>query len=181
MKLRNYVALLCFSFCAGMLMLCILQEWIIIRFPSFIENDTAVTSQLHRSITLYRWHAHRWHTETTTIIASDSVQECLASVVAAWLAMMQEEQIVPAQLSLQSVLCSAHNDIVYLSFSDTLVQQNKPTIDNLLCIEALLHTVKENAPPSVHSCFFLVNQIPMQDHHLDFSIAWPIAGFLHKN
>jgi hypothetical protein len=181
MKLRNYVTLLCFSFCAGILMLCILQEWIIIRFPHFIENDTTAISQLHRSITLCRWHAHRWHTETVPIITTDDLQECLGLVVAAWLSMVQEEQMIPIQLSLQSVLCSAHNDIVYLSFSDTLVQQNKPTIDNLLCIEALLRTIKENAPPSVHSCFFLVNQIPMHDHHLDFSVAWPIAGFLHKS
>jgi hypothetical protein len=180
MRIGTYIFIMICSVGIGILVFCIAQEWIILRFPHD-QTDFITTAQRTQIVTLYRWHEGQWRTHTITLTASDNTQDYCTALVAAWLAMAQEEQMIAHTLSLQSALDTHHKDRLYLSFSDTLIQQNKSTMDNLICIESLLRTLRENAPSSIHSCVFLVNHAPMHDTHLDFSQPWPITGFLHKN
>jgi hypothetical protein len=183
MKLTTYICISVCSFCLGILLLGIAQEWIVILF--FTQKADPTLADIHGKrvripIKLYRWHEGAWHTDTIDIVSTHDTQELVGQIVASWLSMAYEEQILSHPVSLQAALCSLHAQTVYLSFSDTLLNHNKSTHENLLCIESLLRTLHKNNIPDIRSCVFLVNHAPMQDAHLDFSQPWPITGFMHE-
>jgi hypothetical protein len=179
MNFYNYVILSCLALCAGIFLFCLVEEWIIIYIPTSKSDKVSTTHQCTpRSITLYKWSEGIWHSDIVPIVTPQHSQELLTLIVSAWLSMAYEEQLISYHVSLQSALCSLHEDTVYLSFSETIVQQNKSTFDNLLLIESLLRTIRTNTT-QIHSCVFLVHHKPMQDAHLDFSQPWPITGFMH--
>lgn len=184
MNIQNYTYISLFCLLLGALFTGIMHEWIVIFFPLHTKQFSLVTDNKteNRFITIYYWSDDHWQTESIPAICSyNNTQEFICTVTASWLLMMQEEQIVPSHISVQSILLSTHGDTAYISFNDTLVQRNKPMIDNLLCIESLLKTLHSNNIPQLQNCLFLVNHTPLTDAHLDFSQSWPIVGFLQKD
>lgn len=167
----------------GILLLCITQEWIIIYIPHYILPISTHTSEqaVGQSVKLYRWHDHTWHTHNIKHMYLPSKQpEIIAAITTAWLSMMHEELVYAHPITLQAVSVSAHQDIAYLSFYDTLTQANKSTYENLMCIEGLLRTLREQNIPHLRSCMFLVHHKPMHDAYIDLSCSWPLEGFAYS-
>jgi hypothetical protein len=179
MNAKMYGILLIASFCVGILLFCIAQEWIILSLPSHaqerIEHSIARNAK-QKTVTLYRWQQNRWCIDTAQIVMSDSVQELVASIVSAWLVMAHEEHVILSNIVLQSALCSQHEDVVYLSLSGSILRQHASTYDNLLCIEGLLRTIRESHVPQIRTCMFLVDHAPMQDAYLDFTYPWQLRA-----
>ncbi|HEV2916495.1 MAG TPA: hypothetical protein VGW78_02005 [Candidatus Babeliales bacterium] len=179
MKIHYYVLLCVISIVVGVGIFCISHELIVIYIPKY-SLSTYNKSTPTRTMKLYYWQEGIWHEQVIDSLAFSDIQEYITTLLSAWLVMMHEEQLFPYPIGLQSVLCSVHGDTVYLSFNGTFIQRNKSTYHNLMLVESLLRTLRENNIDAIRYCRFLVNHTPMIDTYFDFSQPWPIEGFIKR-
>lgn len=161
------------------------KEWIIIRWPSYVATPLA-HNEIHvettkKKVRLSFWHYHRWNYETIDILWSNNIAENIQYLIRSLLTLLEEEQVLEKKASLQSATQSLSGNNVYLSFDRTPFNEEAPTFDKLMIIESILKTVRENGI-TIPNIYFLVHHQPMKDVHLDFSLAWPLEGFItaHK-
>ena len=60
-----------------------------------------------------------------------------------------------------------------------LVNLNDIIFKKWMMIEGVLKTLRENNI-TVKDVHFLVQHQPLSDPHLDFSVAWPLHGFINS-
>lgn len=177
---KNYYSLGVFCGLAGMLFCAYLNNWIIIRFPSYTRDITALydaSSMSKKKVTLFFWKYEQWCKESTQILWSQETERNLALIIKAWLTLLEDEHLITTPVRLQSVLLSPNKTQAYLSFDRNLLPANCSIYSKWLYIEGLLKTIRENGIGISH-IQLLVDQQPMTDYHLEFSNPWPINGFL---
>lgn len=160
----------------GILLYALQHQWIIVRGTPIIYTNQP-QNKTKKICSLYYWHHHRWNTESQELIWSSHVHENIATLISSWLSALDTEQILPKKVILQSVTLAPHRQDAYLSFDRTIVPKEWSIHDKLMLIEGLLKTMRSNGIP-LHRMYLLVHHQPLIDPHLDFSDAWPIAGFL---
>lgn len=179
---KQYTIIGACSFVFGLLLCSYLNGWLIVRFPSYlndIDQFYATTVISKKKVTLFVWHHDQWHKETTELLWSRDHTKNIESLVNAWLTLLEDEGLLTAQITLQSVLLASHDTHAYLSFDHTFLPQNNATRVKWRYVESLLKTVRENDIPISH-VYLLVQHQPMEDYHLDFSNPWSIAGFMSE-
>ena len=67
--------------------------------------------------------------------------------------------------------------IAFISYNQAPFNEQDNTLTKLMIIEGLLKTLRQNNI-TINSIQFLTNHQPMQDDHLDFTIPWPIQGYM---
>ena len=77
---------------------------------------------------------------------------------------------------LQSALITP-SGISYLSFDRTILNKEETIFKKWMLIEGLLKTIA-STNLSITQIQFLVQHQQLQDIHIDFSIPWPIHGFI---
>lgn len=168
-----------FALLAGGIMVAIHYDWLILRLPNknLALKKTNVTGTIQRKkVSLSFWKNHKWHRENSDILVSDDLATTLEHLINAWLAILDEEQVMDKKVALQAVLLT-QADHAYISFDRSPFTKEAPTWDKLVWIEGLLKTIRENWG-KIRQIQFLVHHKPLQDYHLDFSNPWPIQGFL---
>lgn len=183
----NYLKLSLITFSLGILFLALQKEWIVIRSPFTPQHNLALIRQnlvsSKKNLGLYYWANQRWNCETTEAISTSNHTKDLKHLVSSWLNLLTEEKILCQKPALQSVLMDQQTKNLYLSFDRTLFTGTESTKEKLLIIESLLKTVREyqatlSANKFIETVTFLVSHQPLSDPHLDFTISWPIKGFL---
>jgi len=165
----------------GMLLYAFTKGWIIIHpptsdnsiSPDYQDNQTVAK----KKVTLFFWKDEKWHSETTELVWSDAKADTLHYLLASWLKLLDEDDLMHKKISIESVLISPSGSDAYVSF-DRYPFDSQATIHaKLMWIEGLLKTVAQNKI-SVQGIRFFVHHKTLQDAHLDFSKEWPITGFL---
>jgi hypothetical protein len=194
---NNYFKLSIITFSLGSLFLALQKEWIVVRSPFAPQHNLAEIRQnlasTKQKLIIYYWADQRWNCETTDAISTNNRTKDLKHLVTSWLNLLSEEKILCQKPALQSVLLDQQAKNLYLSFDRALFTGTESTKEKLLIIESLLKTIREHQttqPAKLINKFSVTNQIAietitflvahqsMSDTHLDFTISWPIKGFL---
>ncbi len=171
------ISITCIITCIGGALLFAYQyEWIIIRLPQSTHIPEQQT-KIKRIAQLHYWQDHRWHTETEELIWSGQTMQTIHQLVTNWLSLLDAEQITPKKITLQSTSIAPNNQDVYISFDRNPFAKEWSIHTKLMLIEGLLKTIRSNNIEISHISFLIHHQ-PLQDPHLDFSVPWPIFGFL---
>ncbi len=125
---------------------------------------------------MYYYHGDKWKTEKQEMLWSESTEKNIIQLINAWLTLLDEEHLTPKKTTVQSVLISAA-DCVYISFDHNILAKEETIFKKWMLIEGLLKTVVLNHIP-IKQVQFLVQHQQLHDAHLDFSLAWPIHGFI---
>lgn len=172
----KYISIISVCTCMiGIFTFLFMNEYIIFQIPQKTSpsNLSALPSKQTKNIRLFYWHTYRWHYETDDIVWSDNIHEDIKTILIRWLDFLHEEQCLPLNVVLQSVMVSHDATIAYISFTASPLNTNAPTIDNLLFIKSLLRTLQENKVP-IHAISFLENHTPLHHDKLDFTRPWPL-------
>jgi len=175
--IRLYLFFSSITFLSGIIFFALYNQWIVFRSPFNISEVVMPCGIIQKKqVTFYYFHADKWKTDKQEILWSDKVDKNIFQVINAWLALLDEERITVKKVMLQSALISAA-DCVYLSFDHNILNKEETIFKKWMVIEGLLKTLSLNGIKISHAQLLVQHQL-MQDVHLDFSLAWPIHGFM---
>lgn len=176
----TYTIITGISFAIGLMTWCIMNEYIIIQItqPTTQSTTHIIPSKKNKLVTFVFWNKHRWHTETDTLVLSSDTQETIKAILTHWLDLLREEQCIPINVMIQSVLIAHDTHVAFISFTANPFNPNAPTLHALLCIKGLLKTLKENTIP-IHAIMLMENHKPLEQTQLDFTKPWPLNSLDH--
>lgn len=164
------------SLLAGILFFALYNQWIIIKLPSFAPITTNGSLINKKKISLHFFHQDKWKTETQDQLWTESVTKNLSQLINAWLAVLDDERIITKKTVLQSALLS-QSGTAYISFDHNILSKEDPLFKKWMIIEGLLKTIRTNDIP-IQNVQLLIQHQQLNDPHLDFSMPWPIYGFI---
>ncbi len=169
------IMLLALFFVAGILFFGYYHEYIIINFKKTTAStfDQTPTAQ-KKKIPLHFWR-DGWRTEEIQLLLSDSAVANAQIIASSWLEMAHDEHLLKKRVAVESVL--AHSDELFISLERAPFAKESSTFEKWMIVESILKTLKSAGLP-FKNVRFLVHHQPMQDVHLEFSLAWPINGFV---
>lgn len=175
--IRSYILLSTAAFLSATIFFAVYNQWILFRSP-FVAQITMPQSSMiqKKQIILHYFHRDTWKIEKQEILWSENVDKNIFQLINAWLAVLDEERIISKKIMLQSALISA-SGCVYLSFDHNILNKEETIFNKWMIIEGLLKTVMCNDIAISHIQFLMQHQ-QMHDAHLDFSLPWPIHGFM---
>lgn len=178
MNKRYTIAVAALAFFAGILLFLVQYEWIIFRFwqpVSPISNLQFRKKKCH----LAYWHNDRWHTEKEELLWASDDATNIATIITAWLSLLDADDITRKKISLESALKSPNGTDIFLSFDRNPFNKEWSIKQKIMFIEGLLKTVRD-AEIAVQTVRFLVHHKSFTDQHLDFSFGWPCNGFTNS-
>ena len=177
---RVYIILSTTTFISGLLFYAIYNQWIVLRTPWRVQQITENKSPIQKKqITHYYFHGDKWKTEKQELLWTESIEKNVFQLINAWLTLLDEEHVTAKKTSLQSALIS-NAGCVYLSFDHNILNKEDTIFKKWMIIEGLLKTITLNDIALSHAQLLIHHQ-PLQDAHLDFSLPWPIHGFMKSN
>jgi len=161
--------------CAGFLLFCLHEEWIIISIPTHQQISTSCDNSEYfkKNINLIFYKQELLKKENIECIISPDATQTMQTVIDAWLALLEEEQLLDKKITVDSVSIAPHNKIAYLSLSQNPFSVEQSVYEKLLFIKGLMATLRQ-LPFKLNSIHFLVCQEELKDYHLDFSEPWPL-------
>lgn len=154
-------------------------QWIILNIPGRSVLRDVGDGYTKKDINLYCWHNNQWIHERTPILLSCEESFNVHHIAQAVLNLLSEKYVLKEKITLLSVVRTydAQQLIIFLDRAPFLLNMSIQT--KLMIVESILKTLRENGVKTPLVNFFVGRQ-PMQDAHLDFSVAWPLQGFFCK-
>lgn len=168
-----------FCFIVGFAFHAYQKEWIVFLLPhkiAHMQTQTTVETYSQKKIELFFWKHEKWQKEHNSIIWSSDIARNVKTITNGWLMLLEDEKIIDTDIQLLSAIISSNKEL-FLSFNKDLCNAQSSTYAKLMVIHGLLKTLHENKIP-VQSIRFLVHHQILIDDHLNFSIPWPITGYL---
>ena len=174
---REYIIIASAAFISALLFFALYNQWIMFRAPWAGYNAAYSSATIQKKqITLHYFHGDKWKAEKQDMLWSESAEKNIFQIINAWLTILDEERIVAKKIALQSALISTAG-CVYLSFDNNVTGKEETIFKKWMVIEGLLKTIAANNI-AVQQVQFLVQHQPLHDAHLDFSLPWPVHGFI---
>lgn len=172
-------AILCFFI--GLAFHAYQKEWIILLLPNQTADiqtqlQTSDVSFTQQKVILFFWKHEQWQKEYTTVIWSSDVAHNVKTITNNWLMLLEDEKLIDTDVQLLSAIITTNKEL-FLSFNKDICNLQDATYAKLMVIHGLLKTIHENKIP-VQSIRFLMHHQTLTDDHLNFSISWPIIGYL---
>lgn len=176
--LSRYLIISGIAFMSAILFFAVYNQWILICRPCTSRYEISQSVSLQKKqICLFYFHGDKWKSEKQEMLWSPNTDKNIFQLINAWLTLLDEENIITKKITLQSALIST-SQCVYLSFDNNILEEQETIFKKWMLIEALLKTIVSNDIP-VTQIQFLVHHQLLSDAHIDFSLPWPIHGFLH--
>lgn len=161
---------------AAFIFYCMYTNTIIIRWSSAVVQPLQTTTTVKKKVLVYFYkHKHMRHEEKELLWPSD-MQKAVTYLIASWLNVLFEEELVKKRVTLQSVILTSAGTQVYISFDRSPLLKESSVYTKLMVIQSLLKTLHDNGIV-VQKVQFLVHHQPLHDTHLDFSRPWPASGY----
>jgi len=165
------------AFISALLFFAVYNQLILFRAPWASFNIISSLEIIQKKeIIYYYFHGDKWKTEKQEMLWSDTVEKNIVHIVNAWLVLLDEERIIEKKITVQSALMSSAQ-CVYLSFDNNILGKHETIFKKWMLIEGLFKTIALNNIPVVQVQLLVHHQL-LQDAHLDFSLPWPIHGFI---
>lgn len=179
MKYFTTACLVIVSCITGVILYAYQKEWIIIVPPyqTAVYQPEDTHEQLeHRTISLFFFKHNQWSKEDITIIWSSDASYNVKTISNNWFMLLEDEKIIDKDIQVVSAIISPAKEL-FISLSKEPFNKQDATYIKLMIVQGLLKTLYENKVP-VQSVRFLIHHQPLVDDHLNFSISWPLSGFL---
>ena len=175
-------------FITGAFVFCLRNDWIILNFPKKEYKDIVNPTASRRECKIYYHKDGKFSFDKRAIVWNGSLSSDLKQIINAWLDTIYEEQVSNFRSSLGNILQA--NNKIYISFENKIISNDWSINKKWTLIESLLKTIKSSFSQdlslqgqplqdlSLQEIFFFVKNKPMVDDHLDFTVAWPIDGFI---
>lgn len=149
------------------------QQWIIVNIPNeFVAKHCTDCNKKQVTIFYFR---DKWEHEVTEILWSKEETQNAQQLIQTVLSLLNENTETK-KFTVEQVLLSYNNQYLLVFFDKSPLPKNISIRVKLMIIESILKTLRENSIKTPF-IYFLVNNRPLPDAHLDFSIAWPLQGF----
>jgi hypothetical protein len=175
-EFSKYLILSAIMVLGGMLFYGFYNKLIIIRLP--LKGGAPLAHrQAHKKQTrIWYWDGEHLVHDDKKLIFSEDTQVTLTNLVASWLSLLDEEQLLSKKVVLQSVMLDPQNTTAYISFDQSPFKKSDSTYTKLMAIEGLLRTMRESKI-SLTKVQLLGDHTPLADAHLDFSHPWTLTGY----
>ncbi len=173
----RYIIISSAAFISAILFFAVYNQWILFRhsWTGTYEISQSVSLQ-KKQICLFYFHGDKWKSEKQEMLWSHNTEKNIFQLINAWLTLLDEESVIAKKITLQSALLSASH-CAYLSFDNNILGEQETIFKKWMLIEGLLKTIVLNDIPVTQIQFLVHHQI-LHDAHIDFSLPWPIHGFL---
>lgn len=153
------------------------ESWIIFMIPNKKNAIKLPTKTKPTEAVFYFWKHEKWGKEKISYITSPNPAETIQTIAHLYFRVLDDEEIIKNDVTVQSVVLHANKQIAFISCNQTPFDAQNNTRQKLMVIEGLLKTLRKNniAVPSIQ---LLVNHQPLEDDHLDFTIPWPLQGYV---
>lgn len=178
---RNLFFLTLFCLFSGFIFLLIQRKWIIIQLPfgncSIIGAENLpiaekIVSNVHFNC------AGEWQRQEVFLICSSQDKPAkLRQLVKNWLIIMQEKQLIPAHIIVESAVISSTGADAYLSFDRNIFMPQMSILEKWMVIESLLRTLVD-ASLSLQAVQLFVHHKPMHDEHIELSQPLAVQQFI---
>jgi hypothetical protein len=174
---KNYIIISALSFIAAIFFFALYNQWLIITIAQNKNKEIIQTSILRKKeIILYYFNHEKWNNEKQEILWSDNATKNIYQLLNAWLTLLDEERIISKKITLQTALLSS-SGTMYLSFDHNPLAKEDIIFKKWILIEGLLKTITVNNIPIQYVQFLVQHQL-LHDQHIDFSMPWPVQGFI---
>lgn len=168
-----FIVLMCLG--VGMIYYAWQSQLIIINIPRFYYTH-ANTHCGKRKAQIYRWQDNKWVHEDVELLWTDQEADDARQLVQATLSLLSEAQVLNKKIVVERVLLSYNSQQLLIFFDKSPFSKNMAISTKLMIIESILKTLRANGIKTPFANFFVDNQ-PLPDSHLDFTISWPLQGF----
>lgn len=178
---RSLFFLTLFCLFSGFIFLLVQRKWIIIQLP--FGNCTVLGADNQPiaekiSVNVHFYNEEAWHKQEVILVCNAQDKQIkLRQLVKQWLAVLQEKQIIPAHIILESAVVSSTGADAYISFDRGVFTPQAAIIEKWMIIESLLRTLV-TASLSLQTVQFFVHHKPMHDEQIEISHAIPVQAFL---
>lgn len=183
MKFMNTTIVTIVCFIVGLLFHAYQKEWIILLLPhktiDYQTQNSNETSFTQKNIMLFFWKNEKWQKEQNSIIWSYDMTHNIKTIINNWLILLEDEKIIDSDIQIISAMITAQKEL-FLSLNKDLFKSQDATHAKLMIVHSLLKTIHENKIP-IQSVRLLVHHQILMDDHLNFSISWPVTGYLTKS
>ena len=179
MKRLTIITLIFISFTLGIILYGYQKEWIIIIPPyaTAIHKSESEDQKLqHQKVSIFFFKHNQWHTEEINSIWSCDAAQNVKTITNNWLMLLEDEKIIDKDVQVVSSIISGSKEL-FLSLNKDPFMKQDSTYTKLMIVEGLLKTIHTNKIP-VQSVRFLIHHQQLIDDHLNFSISWPVTGYL---
>ena len=182
----NYRQITILSF-IGLLLSIITFAWyhdlLIINLPTHATMQHKTTNQtIHKKVALFYTKNNKQQAEERELLWSKNIEDATSTLVQAWLALLEEEEILTKKITVQEAALCASGQELLISFDQSPFDKEAATGKKIIFIEDLLKTLRtalaQSSNKHIQKIRFLVNHKPLQDPHLDFSQPWALTGFM---
>ncbi|MBI2344605.1 hypothetical protein HYV10_00845 [Candidatus Dependentiae bacterium] len=172
------IAIVLFVF--GILFFSYQESWIIVNIPQNTEFIKLSKPEIKESpIQVWIFKKEKWISETRQIIKDNNTAQTLYNLLNSWFAFLEEEQIINQTITVHSVTLSPTNSLAFISLNQNPFMSQASTYEIMMLIEGMLKTIRENKIP-LQAIQLLVQHRQIIDHRLNFSISWPITGYIES-
>jgi len=178
MKFTTLLNLIIIFFIIGIAMYAYQKEWIIFILPTETISITEAFHQdiEHHNVTIFFFKHNQWNKEEINIIWSSDIAQNAKTIVNNWLMLLEDEKIIDKDIQVVSAIITPSKEL-FLSFNKDPFNKQESTYTKLMIIHGLLKTIHINKI-QIQSIRFLIHHQTLIDDHLNFSISWPISGFI---
>ncbi|MFA5998613.1 MAG: hypothetical protein WC747_01170 [Candidatus Babeliales bacterium] len=157
------------------------ESWIVFSIPKRQTSPTVSSKQQKinsKEVSLWVWSKRKaFKKETAEIIYGQDTAQNIKLLLNSWFLFLEEEGLTDKQIFVQSVALSPSGSEAFISLNQYPFDKSCSTYQKLMLVESLLKTLQENKIP-IAFIRLLVHHQPLQDDHLSFDAAWPIAGYI---
>lgn len=153
------------------------ESWIIFMMPHKKEVIQLSTEIKPAEALLSFWKHGKWNFEKVSYIKSSDPAQNIKTIAHLYFRLLDDEEIIHNDVEVNSVVLHRNKQIAFISCNQSPFNNQDHTKIKLMIIEGVLKTLRENNI-SIPLIQFLTNHQPIIDDHLDFTIPWPIKGYL---
>lgn len=165
------------SLFASLLFFAYQESWILFMLPHKKQIQNLPTETKPKSATLYFWKYEKWSFENVSYITSQDPAHNIKTIAHLYFQLLDDETIIHNDITVNSVVLHQNQQIAFISFNQSPFNPEDHTQAKLMIIEGLLKTLRKNNI-TVPSIQFLTNHQPLKDDHLDFTVPWPLQGYI---
>jgi hypothetical protein len=168
------------TFLGGLVFFAVYNQWIIF-YPSWRSAIMETSSDMvHKKHVEYHFFSgDKWKTEKQDMLWHSSIEKNIFHLINGLLILFDEEHITLKKTTVQSALITSAGH-VYLSFDHNILSKEDTIFRKWMVIESILKTIRLNDSTLCRVQFLVQHQL-LQDTHLDFSLPWPIQGFMRDD
>ncbi len=174
---KTFAYILCIGLCffgAGATFYFLYNNVIIIIPSQKTYQNNALQKKEKRNSPFFFLQNDTWMHDTQEIVWSENSQENCTTLVKNWIVFCENEHCLSKKITLQTCLISQAGTTVFLSFDRSPFSKNDSIKIKTAWCESILKTIKANIPV-LENAYFLVQQQPLKDYHLDFTTSWPLT------